>query len=65
MHEYTEDQADELEVALFKLSVTLVCHSDYAKEPSSLIYYIGIRGYNVEYKQWRKPQDYTIILVGI
>ena len=65
MHEYMEDRAEELEAALFKLSVALVCHSDYAKESSSLIYYTGIRGYNVEYKQWRKPQDYTTILAGI
>jgi hypothetical protein len=62
---YTEDQAQELELALFKLSVSFICHSDYAKAPSSLIYYIGVRGYNVDYKQWRKPQDYTTILAGI
>ena len=65
MNQYAEDQAEELENALFNLSVSLICHSDYAKEPSSLIYYTGIRGYNVEYKQWRKPQDYTTILAGI
>jgi hypothetical protein len=56
---------EELKAALFKLSVALVCHSDYAKEPSSLIYYTRIRGYNIEYKQWRKPQDYMTILAGI
>ena len=65
LRRYTEDQTEELEAALFNLSVTLICHSDYAKEPSSLIYYTGIRGYNVDYKQWRKPQDYTTILAGI
>ena len=65
MNEYTEDQAWELEQALFNLSVSLICHSDYAKAPSSLIYYTGVRGYNVDYKQWRKPQDYTTILAGI
>jgi hypothetical protein len=65
MNGYTEDQSTELEHALFNLSVSLICHSDYAKEPSSLIYYTGIRGYNVDYKQWRKPQDYTTILAGI
>jgi hypothetical protein len=65
MDRYTEDQVEELKAVLFQLSVALVCHSDYAKEPSSLIYYIGIRGYNIEYKQWRKPQDYTTILAGI
>src|SRR5437763_9780436 len=54
MNRYTEDQVLQLEQALFNLSVSLICHSDYAKEPSSLIYYTGIRGYNVDYKQDRK-----------
>ena len=61
----SQDQAEELETLLFNLSVSLICHSDYAKEPSSLIYYSGVRGYNVDYKQWRKPQDYTTILAGV
>jgi hypothetical protein len=65
LNDYTEDEAQELERALFKLSVSLICHSDYAKAPSSLIYYTGVRGYNVDYKQWRKPQDYTTILARI
>ena len=65
MNQYTGERVMELEQALFKLFVSLICHSDYAKEPSSLIYYTGIRGYNVDYKQWRKPQDYTTILAGL
>jgi hypothetical protein len=65
LNRYTEDQAQELEQALFKLSISFITHSDYAKAPSSLIYYSGVRGYNVDYKQWRKPQDYTTILAGI
>src|SRR5579859_4083415 len=65
MNGYIEDRATELNKALWNLSVSLICHSDYAKTPSSLIYYSGIRRYNVDYKQWRKPQDYTTILAGI
>ena len=65
MTDYEEDDNDDLYELLFKLSVSLICHSDYAKEMSSLIYYVGIRGYNVDYKQWRQPQDYTTILAGI
>ena len=65
MNGYVKDRAMELDKALLNLSVSLICHSDYAKAPSSLIYYSGIRGYNVDYKQWRKPQDYTTILAGI
>ena len=65
LNEYTEDQERELEQALFKLSVSLICHSDYAKAPSSLIYYTGVCEYNIDYKQWQKPQDYTTILAGI
>jgi len=65
MTDYEENDYDDLYELLFKLSVSLICHSDYAKETSSLIYYVGIRGYNVDYKQWRQPQDYTTILAGI
>ena len=51
INQYTEDQALQLKQALFHLSVSLICHSDYIKEPSSLIYYTGIREYNINYKQ--------------
>ena len=65
LNDYTEDQADVLRQILFDLSVALIMHSDYAKASSSLTYYTGIRGYNVDYKQWRQPQDYTTILAGL
>lgn len=65
IRDYTEDQVDKLYALVFKLSVAFICHSDYAKQSSSLIFYTGIRGYNVDYKQWRTPQDYTTILAGI
>src|SRR5579859_3995318 len=65
MNKYMKDRAMELDKVLLDLSVSFICHSDYAKAPSSLIYYSGIRGYNVDYKQWRKPQDYTTILADI
>jgi len=65
MATHDEDETEELETLLFNLSVSLICHSDYAKEQSSLIYYSGVRGYNVDYKQWRKPEDYTTILAGV
>ena len=42
IHDYTKDQADALYELLFELSVTLICHSDYTKQSSSLIYYTGI-----------------------
>ena len=65
LQSYVEDMTDELYGLVFQLSVALICHSDYTKQSSSLIYYTGIRGYNVDYKQWRPPQDYTTILAGI
>lgn len=65
MSGYTEDKQDALHKVLFELSVSLIRHSDYAKQLSSLIYYAGIRGYNIDYKQWRQPQDYTTILAGL
>ena len=48
-----------------QLSTLLIQHSDYTAERSSLIYYCGVLGFNVEFKQWRQPQDYTNILAGI
>jgi hypothetical protein len=48
-----------------ELSILLIQHSDYTAERSSLIYYCGALGFNVEFRQWRQPQDYTTILAGI
>src|ERR1700737_2990499 len=50
---------------IVELSILLIQHSDYAKEQSSLVYFCGVLGFNVEWKQWRQPQDYTTILAGI
>jgi hypothetical protein len=54
-----------IDAKVMELSTLLVQHSDYAAQRSSLIYFCGILGFNVEYKQWRQPQDYTTILAGI
>jgi len=62
---YNQDKEMELRSQLLTLSVALICHSDYARQRSSLIVYTGIRGYNVEFNQWRQPQDYTSILAGL
>jgi len=62
---YNQDKAMDLRAQLLNLSVSLICHSDYARQRSSLIVYTGIRGYNVEFNQWRQPQDYTTILAGL
>jgi hypothetical protein len=50
---------------VLELSILLIQHSDYATQRSSLIYFCGVLGFNVEWKQWRQPQDYTTILAGI
>jgi hypothetical protein len=60
-----EDDEAGLERSLLDLFTKLICHSDYAKERSSLIYFTGVMGYNVEWKQWRQPHDYTTILAGL
>jgi len=59
------DVDSEIEKKIFELSVLLIQHSDYAKERSSLIYFTGVLGYNLEWKQWRQPLQYTTILAGI
>jgi hypothetical protein len=63
--ESESDVNGELMHVLLKLSVALICHSDYALEKSSLVYYSGVRGYNVDNKQWRQPNEYTTILAGL
>src|SRR5579859_3173498 len=59
------DMHEKLMDMLLKLSIALICHSDYTHQKSSLIYYSGVRGYNVENKQWRQPNEYTTILAGL
>ena len=58
-------EEEVLDGKVLELSVLLIQHSDYARERSSLIYFCGVLGFNVEWKQWRQPQDYTTILAGI
>src|SRR5437762_3290015 len=55
----------KIEKKILELSVLLIQHSDYAKERSSLVYFTGVLGYNIEWKQWRQPLEYTTILAGI
>ena len=59
------DNMDDIYNTLLKLSVSLIMHSDYCREQSSLIRFTGVLGYSVEYQQWRKPNDYTTILAGL
>jgi len=54
-----------LDTKVLELSVLLIRHSDYASQRSSLIYFSGVMGYKVEWKQWRQPHDYTTILAGL
>ena len=63
INETTDDT--EIDKKILQLSILLIQHSDYAKERSSLIYFTGVLGYNIEWKQWRQPSEYTTILAGI
>jgi hypothetical protein len=61
-----EDVRDEcLDAKVLETCVALIQHSDYARQKSSLIYFSGVMGYNPEWKQWRQPQHYTMILAGL
>src|SRR5205809_6729211 len=62
---YETDDDLEIQAKILDLSILLIQHSDYAKERSSLIYFTGVLGYNLEWKQWRQPLQYTTILAGI
>jgi len=68
---YETNEMDEMnndskiEKKILELSILLIQHSDYTKQRSSLIYFTGVLGYNIEWKQWRQPLEYTTILAGI
>src|SRR5205809_1529274 len=55
----------KIEKKILEQYILLIQHSDYAKERSSLVYFMGVLGYNVEWKQWRQPLEYMTILAGI
>ena len=57
--------SNALDAKVYQLTVLLIMHSDYAAQDSSLIYFSGVMGYNLEWKQWRQPQEYTTILAGL
>ena len=63
INETTDDST--IDKKILELSILLIQHSDYAKKRSSLIYFTGVLGYNIEWKQWRQPSEYTTILAGI
>ena len=60
-----DEEESVLDAKVLELSVLLIRHSDYASQKSSLIYFSGVMGYKVEWKQWRQPHDYTTILAGL
>jgi len=47
------------------LSVSFLKHSDFALQKSSLIYFCGILGFNIQLHQWLDPSPYTQTLAGL
>ena len=45
--------------------MNFIKHSDFATQKSSLIYFSGILGFNVNLHQWLEPFYYTQILAGL
>jgi len=62
---HQNEDHENIDKKVLELSVLLIKHSDYASQQSSLIYFSGVLGYNVDWKQWRQPHDYTTILAGL
>src|SRR5216117_1511276 len=62
---YETDDELEIQAKILDLSILLIQHSDYTKKRSSLIYFTGVLGYNLQWKQWRQPLEYTTILAGL
>jgi hypothetical protein len=56
---------DSVDKKVLELSLLFIKHSDYLPQRSALIYFSGILGWNLSWKQWRRPEDYTPILAGI
>ena len=56
---------EDIVARLLNLSMALIKHCDYKRQRSSLIYFTGVLGYNVEGKHWRQAVDYTGILAGL
>ena len=50
---------------MFELSVNFIKHSDFANCKSSLIYFCGILGYNLDLQQWCQPAYYTQVLAAL
>ena len=65
INQFNEMNNSEIEKKTLQLSVLLIQHSDYAKEQCSLVYFTGVLGYNIEWKQWCQPLEYITILAGI
>jgi hypothetical protein len=53
-----------LDELIFEISLLFIQYSDYIQQKSVLIYFTGVLGYHISWKQWRKPEDYTNILAG-
>ena len=43
----------------------MIKHSDFSSQKSSLIYFSGILGYNLEHQQWLQPAFYTQVLAAL
>jgi hypothetical protein len=66
-NELDQEEPDEekLETLILKLSLLFIQHDNFEKERSALLYYLGIMGYHIELKRWRRPEEYTNILAAL
>jgi hypothetical protein len=50
---------------IFRLSVSLIHHSDFEREKSVIKCFAGIMGYDKKERRWKRPNRYTPVLAGI
>jgi hypothetical protein len=62
LHSGDEKEVDD---AIFKLSVSLIQHSDFENEKSAIKYFAGVMGYDGAQARWKRPSAYTPFLAGM
>jgi len=57
--------AEELDEKVLEVFFHLIMHSDYERQFSSLKYFCGVNGFNVNSGRWKGPSNYTPFLASM
>jgi len=56
---------EELDSKVLEASFLLIMHSDYDRQFSSLKYFCGVNGFNINSGRWKQPSNYTPFLASM